>query len=82
MPFSNLLFPCMVKKPRMYGSDFPSQLVSGLKTGHRLWDFLLEGLSFSSQMSLSWKPWVLGLSLYLGGRIRGPDYIPRHTGIW
>lgn len=68
MPFSNLFFPCRVKNPRMHGSAFPSQLVSGLKTGHRLWLFLLEGLSLSSQVSLRQKSWVPGLSLCWGAR--------------
>lgn len=66
MPFSNLHFPCMVKKPKMYGSGFPSQLVSCLKTGHGLWLFLLEGFSLSSQGSLSQKSWVPGPSLCWG----------------
>lgn len=65
----------------MYGSGFPSQLVSGLKTEHRLWLFLIEGPSFSSQMSLSQKSWMPGLSLYWGQDLRSRVHSKTHRNL-
>lgn len=62
MPFFSWLFPCTVRKTENERRWLPKPTWL-LKTGHRFWLLLLEGLSPSCHVSLSQQPWLPGLSL-------------------